>query len=105
MKNKYGLFSVRTLRKILCYFCYFGIHDMVKGVAWSANYMRFDVCDCVGCNFSRYVQDEAGWKLIQFQAQVHSQKRKVLIEKFKEKTPESIVAMWHIKTMGIKKIM
>lgn len=71
----------QKFRRILC--LNFNIHKLQKGIAWSANYMRYDIC--YHCTYSRYIQDEIGSKLIEFQIQVHKEKRIVIIEKIKKK--------------------
>ncbi len=81
MINKIIIYIRKILRKFLCYL---GFHKMRIGIGWSANYRRFDIC--YHCRYDEWNEDEAGWKLQNFQSKLYMESRKVYIEKTKNNT-------------------
>ncbi len=71
MKSRFNKFWNKFL-------CYHGIHNMIKGISWCAE-MRYDVCK--NCTYSRYKEDNKGYKLWLFKIQTLDETRRVLFEK------------------------
>lgn len=61
-RNLINIKSIMMLdkRSILCKL---GFHSMIRGMGWSSH-ERFDACKRSGCNYSKWVEDELGCKLM-----------------------------------------
>jgi len=79
--------------------CYLGVHNYEIGVAWAPN-KRLDECSNLECQRftatygyqanKRWVDDKRGYEFMHKKATMEMERRRVLVEKFKEPKPLSI---------------